>query len=286
MPNLVVTMPAFNAESTIGLAVRSTLRAMPRDSELLVLDDKSTDNTIKVLEAVKDKRLKIVQGDQNIGGAQARNRLLDLSDSQYVASMDADDVALPWRFKLQRIALESADVVFSSAIRFGDRTGFVKPSALTSLRAEEFPAALLFHCPVFHPSLAARRSALEAVGAYRTLRFAQDYDLWLRVATRGFRLRRIAVPVILYRESVQQATRSPEYLTTLRGDDRLRNSYVTLFNTRSSRVQLNPDVQSTDEIADTIRIGLAAQLRYFRRINYLHFSQILHSHRTRTPFDV
>ncbi|RZT18919.1 glycosyl transferase family 2 [Mycobacterium sp. BK558] len=286
MPRLVVTMPAFNAGRTIRGAVYSTLRAMPADSELLVLDDRSQDDTLKVLDSISDKRLRVIAGDTNVGGARARNRLLAESDSEFIASMDADDLAFPWRFRLQSQATERADVVFSSAIRFGHRTGFVKPSAPTSLSADEFPAALLFHCPVWHPSLFARRTTIEAVGGYKPMKFAQDYDLWLRLASSGARLCRLSVPVIAYRESKKQASRSDDYIETVRQAKGLQNSYISLFNLRLPEDPIELDTLSTDEAAAVVERGLRQQLSAFRLVNRLHFSALLRSKRTRTPLTI
>ena len=285
MPRLVVTMPAFNAALTIRRAVTTTLRAMPADSELLVLDDKSTDNTLEVLEGIADGRLRIIAGEHNVGGGNARSRLLAESDSEYVASMDADDISFPWRFWLQLKALRSADVVFSSAIRFGDRAGLILPSAPTSLSPKEFPAALLFHCPVWQSSLFARRSAIDDVDGYQPLRFAQDYDLWLRIAKSGARMRRLSIPVIAYRESPTQVTRSNTYLETVRRDEHLRRSYAALFNSRVESVSLDTGTQS-GSAADIIRVGLVQQLPAFRFINRVHFSHFLRSNQSHTPFTV
>ena len=286
-------MPAYNAETTVRLAVSSTLRAMPRDSELLVLDDKSTDNTLGVLESIRDPRLRILVADQNFGGPASRRRLLAESDSEILASIDADDVTLPWRFSQQEKALEFADVIFSSAIRFDSakesaskvwaqlpRAMRIRPSSTVPIQPGEFPSALLFHNPVWHPSLFARRSAIERVGGYNESRHgADDWELWLRMAKSGIRMYRMALPVIGYRESPNQASRSPEHWAAVRGDSALRCSYVELFNAMTKSVYLCDEPRPLEKIAETVRTGLKEQLPLLRTINRLHYLHIIQQNR-------
>lgn len=292
MPRLVVTMPAYNAESTIRLAVASTLRAMPRDSELLVLDDKSTDGTLEVLDSVSDRRLRVIVAEENVGGPASRRRLLAESDSEFVASIDADDVSFPWRFSAQQRALGHSDIVFSSAVRFGSVNAThgsnsariaqalrVRPSVTVSLRPDEFSSALLFHNPVWHPSLFARRAVIDRVGGYNSSRHGDDWDLWLRIAKSGARMYRMAIPMIGYRESPKQASRSPGKAAAIRKNSELRTSYVNLFNSLAKSVSLSADQRPLSQVAETVRTGLREQLENFRPINRLHYSSIIHQDR-------
>lgn len=292
MPRLSVTMPAFNAEATIKRAVTTTLRAMPVDSELLVLDDKSTDGTLGVLGDISDRRLRIIALENNVGKGNARMRLLAASDSEFVASMDADDISLPWRFSLQFRALRIADVLFGSAIRFGSaepggshpstmRPFLIRPSAPISLQPDEFPAALLFHNPAWQPSLLARRAAIDRVGGYKPSRFGEDWDLWLRIAESRAPMYRLATPVIAYRESPKQESRLPGQPEAIRRNTALRESYVKLFNSRVRSGSLTIGPQPAAAIKQIITNGLTEQLRAFRPLNRLHYTSFLRFDRTR-----
>lgn len=286
MPKLIVGLPAFNAEGTIRAAVVSTLRAMPRDSQLVVLDDRSTDGTLNVLDSIADRRLLVILSETNVGGGSARNRILAETDSELVAAMDADDVTLRWRFGLQLRALERYDLVFSSAVKFGTVTNNshpdspgkrrIRPSATIPLQPKEFPAALLFHSPVWHPTMAARRSAIANVGGYRPERYGQDYELWLRLAAAGARMYRLGTPVIAYRESSKQETRLPHYADSVRRNQTLGESYENLFNSVVNCATLNISSQSAIEIRNTIRTGLRETLSQFRVLNRLHYWSFLH----------
>ncbi len=290
-------MPAFNSEATIGQAVISTLRAMPRDSELWVYDDKSTDGTLGVLDTVKDTRLRVIAGDVNRGSGYARKRLLDESDSEFVAGMDADDVTLPWRFASQLRALRSADVVFGTALRFGvaapggsyrNATGVrhLRPNAPIPIHPDEFPSALLFHCPVYQQSSTARRSAVDRAGGYRPMRYGQDYELFLRLAESGAKMARLGIPVIAYRFSPSQVTRRADYPSAVGRSWResvwaqeLPNSYVRLFESRSHPLSFDSVSKNPNAVRAILDVGLRAQLKFFRGSNRLRYSRLLRSGR-------
>ena len=290
MPRLVVAMPAFNSESTIRKAVTSTLRAMPNDSELVVLDDKSTDRTVEELGKINDRRLRVIIASENSGKGSARRRLLEESDSEFVSAMDSDDITFPWRFSLQFRALQSADVVFSSVIRFGvaepgcshkirSRALVIRPSKPVALLPDEFPAAMLFHCDAAQSSLLARRSAIVKAGGYYPSRFGEDYDLFLRIASSGARMLRLATPVIAYRASPGQDSRLASQPDALRSNSDLLNSYVNLFNSRVESVALGTEPRPRSEISKIMKLGLTEQLRFFRPLNRLHYKSFIRMNR-------
>ncbi len=295
MPRLVVGMPAFNAEATIGTAVMSTLRAMPRDSELWVYDDKSTDATLGVLAKVSDKRLRVIAGDVNRGNGYARKVLMDESDSELIAAIDADDVTLPWRFTVQSRALRQADVIFGTALRFGlaepggsyrPNTGVrhLRPNAPIPIRPDEFPSALLFHCPVYISSFTARRSVFEKAGGYRPMRYGPDYELFLRLAESGASMLRLGTPLFAYRYSAGQVTRRGDYPSATGRSwretswaEELPNSYVRLFDSRSRPLELGLASGDPKEVRLVLEAGLRDQLKFFRPVNRLRYSRLLRS---------
>ena len=90
---------------------------------------------------------------------------------------------------------------------------------------------------------------------------------------------RMAIPVIGYRESPKQASRSPAKAAAIRNNRVLRSSYVDLFNALVQTVSLNVDSRPLDKVAETVRIGLREQLALFRQINRLHYSSIIQQNR-------
>ncbi|WOF22639.1 glycosyltransferase [Microbacterium betulae] len=229
MPRLAVLMPAFDAARTIERAVRSTLADLPADAELVVADDGSTDDTLAVLDRIADRRLRVVTGP-NRGVARTLNRLRGITDSSFVARMDADDVVLPGRFARQLRALGDADAVFTAVVTARDgapRPSAPRPSWPRGIAPAAFPFHLLLTNPVAHSTLAARRSALDAAGDYRTVP-SEDYDLWLRLAARGARMRRLALPGVLYRVHDGQVTAASGWRLASWHDEKTQNAFAVL----------------------------------------------------------
>ena len=207
MPRLSVLVPAYQAAATLGSALRSTLRTLPRDAEIVVLDDGSTDATAEVADSTGDRRVRVISRP-NAGVAVTLNDLLDATDSELVARMDADDIVLPGRFSRQLRAIAAADAVFTTVVTWGSGApGVPRPS---SIEPSSFALHLLLTNPVAHSTLLARRSAITSAGGYRPLP-TEDYDLWLRMAAGGARIRRRAMPGLAYRVHPAQVTASTEW---------------------------------------------------------------------------
>ncbi|PZF63320.1 polypeptide N-acetylgalactosaminyltransferase [Curtobacterium sp. MCBD17_013] len=204
MPTITCVMPARNAAGTVGTAVRTVLRALPEDGELLVRDDGSTDDTLGVLERIRDARLRVLVGP-SVGIAAGMNTLLDEVTAPVVARMDADDVCAPFRFRRQLALLRSADLVFAPAVDWLPGTPVARPQPLRRLSAAAAPFALLLENPFMNPTMTARTRLIRDLGGCRSVA-SEDYDLWLRAAGAGLRLVRDRVPAVLYRRHPGQIT--------------------------------------------------------------------------------
>lgn len=225
MPRLSVIVPAFNAAATVVPAIRSTLRALPRDAEIAVLDDGSTDATAQVVGMIDDQRVRLISRP-NRGVAATLNDLLSATDSEIVARMDADDIVLPGRFGRQMHAIDDgADAVFTTVVTWG--SGIPRVPRAAEILPAEFGLHLLLTNPVAHSTLLARRSAVVEAGGYRDLP-TEDYDLWLRMATHGARMHRLALPGLAYRLHPGQVTASADWRRSSWESPELAASYSAL----------------------------------------------------------
>lgn len=203
MPRLSVLVPAFNAAETVQATLRSILRQLPRDAEVVVLDDGSSDGTAEAAERTDDHRVRVLSRP-NAGVATTLNDLLAVTDSELVARMDADDLVIPGRFPRQLKAIQGgADVVFTTMLTHSGRVPHVP--LMSRIEPDDFGLYLLLTNPVSHPTLLGRRESLESVGGYRSVP-AEDYDLWLRMAANGTRMLRLALPGHVYRLHPGQVT--------------------------------------------------------------------------------
>lgn len=206
MPRIVVVMPVKNGEKYVMRAITSTLRAMPPDAELVLANDGSTDGTAKILASIGDRRLKVHSWRQSIGISDALNFLIQNTDSDYVARMDADDVCLPHRFSYQEAAINGNDCVFSNVILISRHGIPLRTDVLGTITADALPLHLLTGNTLIHPTMFARRTFVESLSGYRKT-FAEDYDMWLRAAIQGKKMFRSSVPTLLYRKHAQQVSR-------------------------------------------------------------------------------
>jgi hypothetical protein len=208
VPRLTVLLPVKNGEDTIDRAARSTLRAMPRDSQLAVFDDASTDRTVEVLERIGDPRVQVLASAAVTGVASGLNHLLEKTDSRYIARMDADDISLPWRFNLQKRQLDrSGGLCFTTVVEWIPASRRLRPNPPRRISATAFPYHLLLTNPVAHSTMLGERTVVEAVGGYRQVP-AEDYDLWMRAQLAGAALSCAAVPGLVYRTHDSQVTAS------------------------------------------------------------------------------
>lgn len=128
-PLFSVVVPTYNRRDTIVAAVESALQQTVRDIELIVVDDGSTDDTLGLLAAIPDPRLRVIV-QANAGAAAARNRGIEEARGKYVAFLDSDDRFFPDHLgDLLPLLAKGNDVVAYSRVVV-DRGGgrhFLKP---------------------------------------------------------------------------------------------------------------------------------------------------------------
>jgi glycosyltransferase involved in cell wall biosynthesis len=213
MPTVSALMPVYNAEPYLAEAVESILGQTFADFEFLIVNDGSTDRSGAILEryAARDRRIRLTSRP-NTGYTVALNQLLDLASGEFVARMDADDVALPQRLARQVDYLRAhPDVVcVGSAVHMIDAAGRFLRNGHPGMDHEAIQQrALAGDCPLNHPSVMMRRAAVEAVGGYHAeFEPAEDLDLWLRLGEVG---RLVNLPEVLMKYRQHVASFSEQY---------------------------------------------------------------------------
>lgn len=209
-----VIMPCFNAAGTLRRAVLSTLNSLGPEDELIAIDDGSKDSTQSILNSIEDYRLRVVVNSKNLGIAESLNIGISSAKNEFLARMDADDFCLPWRFRRQMRILENSDldIIFSSQVfKVGFLYLFPVHTWITRNPDKRNLRALSLTCFYAHPTMLARKSALERVGPYSNSP-AEDYELWLRASIIGLKIRRDWFPVNVYTLSDKGAAGSASHL--------------------------------------------------------------------------
>jgi hypothetical protein len=200
-PAVSVVMPVRDGALWIGSAIASIVGQPVHELELVVVDDGSTDETVDIVArwVRADPRIRCVPGPER-GPGPAFDCGVEHARSGVVARMDADDVALPWRIPRQLAFLrEHPDVVMVGGfIEAMDPDGGLLGLERVPLDDEDIRRRLPAHC-FFNPTLAFRRSALEAIGGHRSVfDTGEDVDLALRLAVTGA-VANLGEPLVRYR---------------------------------------------------------------------------------------
>lgn len=188
VPKVTVLMSVFNEERFLQEALDSILNQTYKDFEFIIINDGSTDKSKEILELYDDKRIRIINNDHNIGLTRSLNLGLELARGEYIARMDANDLSLPTRLEKQvKFLNENTDVVLTGnwtehiddngnskgVIRYPTEHCFISWNLLTK--------PCLAHTTVMY-----RRDKALDVGSYNTtLKYTQDYDLWVRLSKVG-----------------------------------------------------------------------------------------------------
>jgi GT2 family glycosyltransferase len=215
LTQLSVLVPVRNGAKFIKPCLKSILTWLPKQSEVIVVNDASTDETGQLVDSFTDSRIVHLRLEESKGIAQALNFGLYHSKGLFIARMDADDICLPWRFalQLQKLRANSAlDFVFTTAIVFGQpiKPYPFLPQLPLPLNDGQFKLALLEWNPAVHPTMMARKEALLSLDGYRDVP-AEDLDLWIRAALEGYTFQRVCFPSIFLRLHESQITRQDSW---------------------------------------------------------------------------
>ena len=186
-PTVSVAMSVHNGQAYLREAVDSILGQTFADFDFIIVDDGSMDETADILRAyaAADSRIKLIVNAQNIGLTRSLNKAIRRAEGQYIARMDADDIALPLRFERQMQYLKDAPEVglLGTAYYEVNQRGRIIGERVFPATNGELQKILIKYNPFFHSSVMIRRRVLDEVGLYdENIPMAQDYDLWFRIA--------------------------------------------------------------------------------------------------------
>jgi len=217
--SLSIVMPVYNAAASLVAAIASIQSQTFTEWELWLIDDGSTDDSSDLANdlAGEDSRIRVVQRPHE-GIVSALNHGLQLSQGDYTARMDADDVCYPTRFQKQIDYLkQNPDLgVVSCQVEFGGDSHKQKGYAAhvdwinSTLRPEEHYANRFVDAPVAHPSVMWRRELPEKFGSYREGHFPEDFELWLRWMEQGLRFAKIAEPLMIWNDFPERLSRKDD----------------------------------------------------------------------------
>ena len=173
--SVTVVIPAYNAEATLEKAVQSVLDQTVKVESIIIVNDGSKDNTLKIAENLKEKAISL----EDSGVSHARNVGIKAAKTEYIAFLDSDDSWHKEKIEKQMQVFEAnKDAVLVST----SSTVKNKFSGKTKLIAYWH---LLIRNHVITSSAMSKTSILQPLLFDETLKRAEDYNLWLKIGKKG-----------------------------------------------------------------------------------------------------
>jgi glycosyltransferase involved in cell wall biosynthesis len=181
-----VIIPFYNAQAYLGEAIESILQQTFTDFELLLLNDGSTDNSFAMSQKYTDRRIRLLNYTQNQGLVAIRNIALQEAQGEYLAWLDADDIALPNRLAQQVAYLDKNPhiALLGSYAMYIDRQGNDIQLVSPKIDQNLLPIWLLFQNCFPQSAVMLRKKCLTDFTLQYRKDFppAEDYDLWVQIA--------------------------------------------------------------------------------------------------------
>ena len=229
--SLSVLLPVYGEASFICEAIISTLDDIELKDELIIILDRTSDNTKAIIEdfASKDGRIVVINSAEP-GITNALNLGVRISSADFIARMDADDVVINGRFHAQKKFLEShpEHILIGSNIQLIDSTGRKTGIKVFPSNHNSIKRMLFFYNPIAHPSVMIRRVSMLESGLYKigTDGF-EDYYLWRKLINFG-KFRNSRKCFLKYRVHANQA--STQNISIINGHNTVYSDFLKSEN--------------------------------------------------------
>ena len=211
-----VIMCAYNETAEeLKQAIQSILQQTFREFELLiVLDNPENQELWKILSAyaLQDPRIRLIKNEKNLGVAESTNRAWKQAEGEYIAKMDADDIADPRRLEIEIEALEKEGLDFVAASKQNiDENGKSLGLFVNELNTEQLKKLLPYDNLITQSTVLMKKTVLKELGGYLPLPSCEDYDLWIRMMCSGYKMAVLPVVLVDYRVRKTSITRTDYY---------------------------------------------------------------------------
>ena len=243
-----IIIPTYNGRQWVAGAIDCALAQTYPHCEVTVVDDGSTDGTDDYLGREYDQRIRYIQ-QTNSGPASARNRGIAVSNGEFIQFLDSDDFLAPNKIERQMAVFTAnpeCHVVYCDFAFMSDGTDVgieESPAAYKEKCGTEnvFEALLDGNFIVIHSPLT-RSDVIRSCGAFdTTLSSDEDYDLWLKIAAKGYRFCFIPEVLAFYRRRGNSVSTNlfKQSTGTLQTLIKARNYREKLSRQEATKLRLN-----------------------------------------------
>jgi glycosyltransferase involved in cell wall biosynthesis len=220
LPLISVCIPVFNGENYISECIDSVLSQTEKNFELIIADNCSTDNTLEIVAAYSDQRIKVFKNDSNLGSISNFNRCIELAKGEFFILLPHDDILLPSALKTFRgpfltdpkigIAYSSYYIINKNGERITLRTVTQEDKIMNS--EESIREFILYGNPI--QCAMVRKELFSHIGLFSYDLFVMcDIDMWSRIILDGNKAACFSTPqncLRVYSDSGQQALLKPD----------------------------------------------------------------------------
>ena len=204
-------MALYNGGQYLQQTVQSVLDQTYDNFEFLIINDCSTDDSLRTIESFDDKRIKVHNNAKNLGQTPSLNIGVKLAQGDYFARIDGDDLALPQWLQSQVDAIEKYpdySVISSYAVAIDERNRIKKIYA-PPLEREDIILRSLIAPPIHHVGSILKTKDIIGVGGYADRYiYAADYELWERLINNDLKITTTPKVLVAIREHSRSVSRS------------------------------------------------------------------------------
>ena len=237
VPLISVIMSCYNDERYVRQAIESILNQTFSDFEFIIIDDCSTDNTLKIIEryVAIDDRIILIKNEINLGLAASLNKGAAIARAAWLARMDGDDISEPNRFEVQYAHIADDVAVIGSYIHIIDEHSIITESFKVPTEHNAILKKLLsFGTSIIHPSVLINKQKFLLVNGYNPIyRTAQDYDLWLRISKVGL-IKNIPTNLLRLRKHDNN-------ISATKFNEQLENTFIGFYSYKKNINSLSKD---------------------------------------------
>lgn len=249
MKKISILLPIYNEKiSWIEESINSILNQTYNNIELLlILDDPQNTEIVNFLTKFeKNKNVILIINEKNLGIVESLNRGIQLANGDFIARMDADDIAFVDRLQRELAFLEkhNLDMVTSTVEDIDQNGHFIISREQKDLVGDIFEKEVMFRYVGAHPTWFGKKESFTKIGGYRPVNHAEDLDFLLRGLEAGINIGLLGKPTLSYRVRQSSITLRNQLEMFLNAESirefyrkkQLSNSSVSIVTKKSSKI--------------------------------------------------